>query len=362
MDALTSRVVSFLRFPLIVAVIFIHCNLMVKNPELETMPVFSFLAYITMKLVCITVPLFFFISGLLFFKEGYFGLALYQKKVKRRIHTVLIPYLLWNIIYFLILGIMQLIKPDTLVILHKHITDFRWQDFLWLFWDISQITGLPDDQRACLVGAFWFLQCLFFLFLVSPIIYYLIKYLRHFVLIIIGTLYFTDFIPEMPGIQCNAIVYFMLGAYFSILGINFIAILKRISVLPYFFIFICAILVSYWFDENDVVYSITDLFLQAAVFAIAAYMIENFHWKESRYLVSSVFFVFAIHRLFSAFLMTVSYYIVPKIGNGWLIYFYYLLMVLLTVLFSLTIYQLSLKIFPKMTYILNGKRSNVSMG
>ena len=148
MDALTSRVVSFLRFPLIVAVIFIHCNLLVKHPELETMPVFYFLVYITMKLVCIAVPLFFFISGFLFFKEGLFDFTLYSKKLKSRFRTVLIPYLLWNIIYFVIVGIMQLIKPDTLFLLHKHIVDFRWQDFLWIFWDISQITGLADDQRA----------------------------------------------------------------------------------------------------------------------------------------------------------------------------------------------------------------------
>lgn len=356
MDTLTSRVVSFLRFPLIVAVIFIHCNLLVKNPELETMPVFYFLVYVTMKLVCIAVPLFFFISGLLFFKEGSFDLSLFQKKLKRRFQTVLIPYLLWNIIYFVILGIMQLIKPDTLLILHKHIADFRWQDFLWIFWDISQITGLADDQRACLVGAFWFLQCLFVLFLASPIIYYLIKYLRHFILAILGILYFTDFIPEMPGIQCNAIVYYMLGAYCSIMPIDFISIFRRIPVKGHFLLMIVAILVSYWLNENDTVYNITDLFLQAAVFTFTAYMIEHQRWKENRYLVSSVFFVFAVHRLFSATLMTLSYYLIPSIGNEIVLYLYYILMVILTVVASLAVYQLSKRCLPRTTNVLNGLR------
>ncbi len=356
MNALTSRVVSFLRFPLIVAVIFIHCNLMVKNPELETMPVFYFLVYITMKLVCIAVPLFFFISGFLFFKEGVFNFALYKKKLKSRFHTVLIPYLLWNIIYFVILGVMQLIKPDTLVILHKHIADFRWQDYLWIFWDISQITGLYDDQRACLVGAFWFLQCLFILFLVSPILYYIIRYLRHFTLLIVGILYFTDFIPEMPGIQCNAIVYYMLGAYCSITRIDFIIIIKKIPVQVHIILMISAIFISYWLNENDMVYNITDLFIQAAVFAITAYMIESRHWKENRYLVSSVFFVFAIHRLFSAALMTVSCYLIPSIGNEVFLYLYYILMVLLTVLASLAVYQVSKRYLPRTTNILNGRR------
>ena len=356
MDALTSRVVSFLRFPLIVAVIFIHCNLLVKHPELETMPVFYFLVYITMKLVCIAVPLFFFISGLLFFKEGIFDLALYRKKLKSRFHTVLIPYILWNIIFFVIIGILQLIKPDTLFLLHKYIADFRWQDYLWIFWDISQITGLADDQRACLVGAFWFLQCLFVLFLVSPIIYYLVKYLRHFTLVIIGFLYFTDYIPEMPGVQCNAIVYYMLGAYCSIMRIDFIKLFKRILVQAHIVLMIGAILVSYWLNENDTVYNITDLFVQAAVFAITAYMIENHQWKENRYLVSSVFFVFAVHRLFSAALMTISSYLVPSIGNELILYLYYILMVLLTVLASLAIYQLSKSYLPRTANVLNGGR------
>jgi hypothetical protein len=251
---------------------------------------------------------------------------------------------------------MQLIKPDTLVILHKHITDFRWQDFLWIFWDISQITGLADDQRACLVGAFWFLQCLFVLFLLSLIIYYIIRYLRHFTLLIIGVLYFTDFIPEMPGIQCNAIVYYMLGAYLSIIGIDFISILKRIPVQVHLVLMIVAVLISYLFNDNDTIYNITDLFLQAAVFAITAYMIENHHWHESKYLVSSVFFVFAVHRLFSASLMTVSTYLVPSIGNNIILYLYYVLMVILTLIASLAVYQFSLRFLPSVTNVLNGRR------
>ena len=299
---------------------------------------------------------FFFISGFLFFKEGTFDFALYKKKLKSRIHTVLIPYLLWNIIYFFILGIMQLIKPDTLVILHKHIADFRWQDYLWIFWDISQITGLADDQRACLVGAFWFLQCLFVLFLLSPIIYYIIRYLRHFTLLIIGVLYFTDFIPEMPGIQCNAIVYYMLGVYFSLMSIDFITFLKRIPIQTHIVLMIAAVLISYWLNDNDTIYNITDLFLQTAVFAITAYMIENHRWLESKYLVSSVFFVFAVHRLFSASLMTVSTYLVPSIGNDYCLYLYYLLMVILTLIASLAVYQFSIRFLPSVTNVLNGRR------
>jgi len=190
----------------------------------------------------------------------------------------------------------------------------------------------------------------------SPIIYYIIKYLRHFILLIIGVLYFTDFIPEMPGIQCNAIVYYMLGAYLSIIGIDFISFLKQIPVQAHLVLMIAAVLISYWLNDNDTIYNITDLFLQTAVFAITAYMIENHRWRESKYLVSSVFFVFAVHRLFSASLMTVSTYLVPSIGNDYCLYLYYLLMVILTLIVSLAVYQFSIRFLPSVTNVLNGRR------
>ena len=119
---------------------------------------------------------------------------------------------------------------------------------------------------------------------------------------------------------------------------------------------IVAVLISYWLNDNDTVYNITDLFLQAAVFVITAYMIENYRWKESKYLISSVFFVFAVHRLFSAALMTVSCYLIPSIGNEVFLYLYYILMVLLTVLASLAVYQVSKRYLPRTTNILNGRR------
>ena len=358
MDRLTSRAFSFLRFPLIVAVIVIHCNLLVKNPELEAKPVFYFLFFVTMKLVCLAVPLFFLMSGYLFFKEGYLDCESYKKKLARRVQTVLIPYLLWNVVYLVILGLMQLIKPDTLFILHKHIAEFRWQDFLWIFWDISQITGLVDDQRACLVGAFWFLQCLFVLFLVSPIIYIVIKYLRHLTLLLIGVFYFTDLIPILPGIHYNAITFYMLGAYLSIMRIDFMGIVKRIPVYVDLLMIMIAVLISYHLRDNELVYKVTDVLLYVAVFGIVAYIIEKWQLRENKYLVSSVFFVFAIHRLFSAFLMTVSSHVVPSIENDFVLYGYYLLMVLLTVVLSLSVYQIALKLVPKTTAILNGHRNN----
>ena len=52
------------------------------------------------------VPLFFLISGFLYFKgcESQFGLKDYMAKNRKRLRTLLIPYLLWNIFTLLLFG------------------------------------------------------------------------------------------------------------------------------------------------------------------------------------------------------------------------------------------------------------------
>ena len=231
MDVLTSKVIYFLRFPLIVAVVFIHCDLTVSNPELEERPLFFILMTIVLNLVSVAVPLFFFISGLLFFKNGLFTFSLYIRKIHSRIYTILLPYFLWNIIYFLLIAFIQLINSNFLFILHKRIADFCWQDYIWLFWDISKITHLSEDQHSCLVGAFWFLQNLIVMFIFSPFIYYIIKFFRHFTLILLLILYFSKIIPNITGISIESIFWFSLGAYCSILNINFISLIKNKKIL-----------------------------------------------------------------------------------------------------------------------------------
>ena len=44
------------------------------------------------------VPTFFLISGYYFFLNTRFTLATYKDKLRKKIRTILLPYLLWNII------------------------------------------------------------------------------------------------------------------------------------------------------------------------------------------------------------------------------------------------------------------------
>ena len=350
-----SKIISFLRFPLIVAVIFIHCNLTSVLPASHNNTVFSVLMHVTLSIVFQAVPIFFLISGYLFFKEQSFCLVLYFQKLKKRFFTLLIPYVCWNIVYFIVIAFLQSINPYFLLILHKRIADFSFTDYFWIFWDISKITGMPDDQSACIVGAFWFLQCLFVMCVISPLIYLLMKLFRHLFPLLLLIVYFSNIVPTMPGVHPQAIFYFSLGSFLSFYGIDFLYYIKKyIPLLTVMFVVLLFIL---YFNDNIQLYRLYELMMIVVFFYIVNYLVIEKKWQIGNSLVSCVFFVFGIHRLFTAAIMRLSTTTVPYISNDILLYVYYVLCVTLSVILSVYSYRLLKLIMPHTAIILNGGKS-----
>lgn len=312
------------------------------------------LMYLSIKLFSISVPVFYLISGLLFFKEGRLDTTLYIKKLKNRIHTLLIPYILWNVIYFGIVAFQQFVIPRHYFLLHKSISDFSWYDYLWIFWDISKITNLADDQHSCLIGAFWFIQCLFVLVVMSPAIYVVIRLLRHAFPIMIVVIYFSGIIPFLPGVHIIAIFYFCIGAYISVMQVSMTDYLKRVSpIVSIFVIMICTISVLY---NNDYINFMTDILLILSIYALSAYMLDRERWHINHFLVSSVFFVFAVHRIFTAIFMQLSGNIIAFFGSELLIYLFFLSAIAISVGCSLLVFKIMTIYLPRTTCLLTGNR------
>ena len=97
------EVIRQLRFPMIVLVTFAHSyggvaeGFSLLTSDWNTYEFLKLL--VSQTLVKVAMPVFFIMSGYLFFANvGKWNLATYKKKTLRRVKTLLIPYLIWNLL------------------------------------------------------------------------------------------------------------------------------------------------------------------------------------------------------------------------------------------------------------------------
>lgn len=104
-----SNTISCLHYLLIILVVIIHSRFynseMVCEDFHASFPVASSTSTILSSVIAQSaVPAFFLISGFLFFgMQNTFTKEDYLKKIKKRISSLVIPYVLWNCIYILYL-------------------------------------------------------------------------------------------------------------------------------------------------------------------------------------------------------------------------------------------------------------------
>lgn len=152
-EELQSKTICFLRFPLIVGIVMIHSHyteLIVEGNDLmkdANLPVYNFISYLFSEILAGTaVPLFFFLSGFLFFyKTATFSRTIYEEKIKKRIRTLLVPYLFWNLAVIAILFLSQTLLPGLMSGNKKLICEYTFSDWLWSFWNMNKVNPSPDN-------------------------------------------------------------------------------------------------------------------------------------------------------------------------------------------------------------------------
>lgn len=159
------------------------------------------------------VPLFFMISGYLFFWDiEIYDIPKYKHKISRRIKTLLIPYLIWNMLYLIPLMTANFLKD-------KDYSLWLLIENLWVCPDQSDripqmILATPVDPPL------WFIRDLMVCMAISPLIWIVLKNKWSLVvtLITLSFLYFSS-IPvqyPFPGFSVISILFFSIGSAISI--------------------------------------------------------------------------------------------------------------------------------------------------
>ena len=168
------------------------------------------------------------ISGYLFFygKGREFGSSVYLRKLKSRTVTLLVPFVISNMVVFLPKMVLALVNGETIDL----------QSVPSAFWAYE-----GDDKPAN--GVTWYLRDLMIVSLCSPLIYYIIRKTRWLLPFVLLVCWLTDFwLPYVPGFGVTSFLFFSAGAYLSISGVD---VVERLSIDKLWMVYILVPLVMF---------------------------------------------------------------------------------------------------------------------
>lgn len=208
------------------------------------------------------VPVYFFISGYLFFLVKKWDKKVYLDKLKNRINTLLIPYLLWNGIGVIFVLAKQLPCFNAFLSVPGTNLDLSFQNILSCFYMYNGKLSAPpvgtenyaqqvQDQYYPINVALWYIRDLMIVVVCTPVLHFLLKKAKVYFLILLGGLYlflgyyYIDYHLYQLVI---AFFFFSCGAFVSLKRMNFLELFGKyfkISIILYLF---CSL--GYFFISN----------------------------------------------------------------------------------------------------------------
>ena len=356
MDSLDSRqsvLIKAMRFPLICLVVIAHSAGVFPTPtvewSLDGLNVFHFVAEMISRHFCSTGTCWFFVfSGFLLFyylKEGEFSPEWVGVKWKKRIRSLLLPYLLWNLLAVLIIYSKNYIFQSlSLEVQQGELEMVRQGPLHWFF------TGPADFPL-------WFLRDLMLLTLLSPLMYLFFKRFRWLSLTLLVLLYLSPLDPRIPTMR--SIFFFSIGVWLGTHKINLLSLCQRVKK-PAAIIALILLPVATSQIGRPMHTLLLRLFFPFGmiVFMNLCDSIINHEKRRERLcaLSSSVFFIYAAHEIY---ILGWSKGICLRLFGTSLagIWMRYLLVPVMVVMVCLALYRILDKLMPRALSFACGGRS-----
>lgn len=300
----------------------------------DTAPLGSTIVTLLVQISRIAVPLFYIVSGYLFCKTTILTLQDYRCKLQKRLKTLILPYLIWNMLVAIAYYLMSVLAPS---LLGGRICfeNFSLLDFLRIFWDGND--GYPYNNP------FWFIRNLLVVILFTPIIYKLLNWCKNaFVCVVLGCYIVTrifwreldlwDLVP--------AFTFFSLGAYFRLSKLNVASI--NISSCAGLFTASLIVGLSYFGICNTPYFSalaeILEILSAIVLLPAVEYKCVIKGCCMPDIIVKSNFFIYAYHSLFISALIKATAKVIPV--SDFSVVAIAILSVITTILFGAYIYRI----------------------
>lgn len=313
---LQSRAIDVLRFPLAVMVVAIHtyfCEAL-KAPGNVDVPfsgewAHELITFFSIVLTDAAVPTFFVISGFLYFYKAvpetmhWFSWGGYLQKTRRKTMSLLVPYIMWNLVAIAI-------EPNC--------WDKPIPELLVGMWGV--------DGQGPWNGPLWFLRDLYVMMVLAPVFEYIVRKTRFTLPVIFLCLIAGNFAGDriVRGLSYVGIAYFSFGAYCGIFHKEIIVFLrqKKSAFLSLYFLLMIGRMATMHMGRSIAVLTTTIGKLEAQLYILSCIpawvIIASFIGERTRnmgvwkWLAGSSFTIYVMHRLINSKISAVGLLILNK--------------------------------------------------
>lgn len=350
MGYLEKNKIKIFSFILSVLVILVHS---INMPPIYK--IFSFENIFGIEYIgSIAAPGFFIISGFLYFVNvnNNDKFEVIKNKMIKRIHTIVLPFLMWNSIYYMIKVIYELI-----------ITRVWTFDGNKFFNAVFQYTESPH---------LWFLYQLILLIIITPIIFYVIKNKYTSILFFALVSILQIFNIKIYKLNNDALIYFYIGAMLSrVYNENEYGIInKKASLITIplsigsFFIY--RLFMSMYFKgQNTYNLGIYFLILMRVFIVLSILFILDLFidYRKKYEFTDYTFFIYCFHYMVTRFMLLLIYIFVFKknmdegtIPNVYISNIYFIFTAIFVTFISVNVAKILKNKLPKYYNYLSGGR------
>ena len=369
-----SQIIWNLRFPLTFAVVMQHSMGKVWT-EVDWQALSGLDLYCLFKYLCsgcialVAVPVFFFISGYLFFANiSQMNMHVYWQKMRKRFTSLFVPYISWNL---LCIPILLLVTYGEALNGTRAMTDFtelvhsdRWGHIFWDFYSkdatYTNLWGWALLKENPVLSTFWYVRDLIIMSVLSPVIYWYVKktkWIGFWGLVLVFVFRIWPHIALGPQS-----LFFVFGAYASLLYGRLTVANKSVRYVIYILAIVLTIVMVILFG-NDTWrgFLLAPLYTLVGCYAVLNLMGSLVERKSvppmPSLLTKSSFFVYALHIEFA---LPIGFFIMKFMfryaEHPLLLTVQYLLTPCLIYAICVLAYIIMQKFMPKLLSILNGSR------
>ena len=371
-NLLQAEVFRWLRFPLIIGVVFIHSigvpvdveQINFVSPSGQDVYDIVRIAFSNV-LARVCVPLFFFMSGYFFFAQlKPWNWQVYVGKLRKRARTIMVPYLLWITIGIGWHCLTLLAKCGNIESIVSFFSEFHYWHMYWDCYELDPVKlnwlGFEVYSSAPYHYALWFLRDLMIMMIIAPFFYLLFKYMNLWGLLLLLLNYISYIGAIVPELLPTPLLFFGAGAYFQMNNINAIQFFKPYEKIAYVgafaFFILCVRFNSFYTYVGNMFFPFFVLLGCISVLCLATSVVKHNGCPLMSSLSESSFFIYLMHTIFVLpFIVSLSLKIGYSLGAFFLI-LGYLMSPFVAIALCLLVRRILLKFIPQLYLLLTGGR------